>query len=123
MSGTRRTEKIDLIATGILRKNYKFVRQLKEVDVRTKLLRERMHHAKEQLDVLKFRLALDKPCTRYKLTNPDISSNDSAASIIANAILKEPHAVQLVARSSDNNLEMDKTWELMSALDKDESYI
>ena len=31
-----------------------------------------------------------------------------------------PQAVQLVARSNGNNLEMDKDWELMSELDKDE---
>lgn len=32
----------------------------------------------------------------------------------------EPQAVQLVARSNGNNLEMEKDWELMSELDKDE---
>lgn len=34
--------------------------------------------------------------------------------------MNEPQAAQLVARSTGNNLEMDKTWELMSELDKDE---
>ena len=79
-----------------------------------------MNHAKAQLEALKLRLAQDKSGTRYKLTAPNTSSKDSAASIIADAILKEPQAVQLVARSTGNNLEMDKTWELMSDLDKDE---
>ena len=32
----------------------------------------------------------------------------------------EPQAVQLVARSNGNNLEIEKDWELMSELDKDE---
>ena len=32
----------------------------------------------------------------------------------------EPEAVQLVARSDGNNIEMEKDWELMSELDKDE---
>ena len=41
-------------------------------------------------------------------------------SLIADAILNEPEAVQLVARSTGNNLEMEKDWELMSELDKDE---
>ena len=113
-------KKIDLIAAGILRKNSKFVRQLEAVDARTKLLRERINHAKAQLEALKVRLALDKSGTRYKLTALNTSSNDSAASIIADAILNEPQAVQLVARSTGNNLEIDKTWELMSDLDKDE---
>lgn len=40
--------------------------------------------------------------------------------LIADAILFEPEAVQLVARSNGNNLEMEKDWELMSELDKDE---
>jgi hypothetical protein len=34
--------------------------------------------------------------------------------------LNEPQAAQLVARSSGNNLEMEKDWELMLELDKDE---
>ena len=113
-------KKIEVIAAGILRKNYKFVRQLEAVGARKKLLRERMNHAKAQLGALKLRLALDKSGTRYKLTALNTSSNDSVASIIADAILKEPQAAQLVARSTGNNLEIDKTWELMSDLDKDE---
>ena len=40
--------------------------------------------------------------------------------IIADALLGEPYAVQLVARFGDNNLEMEKDWEMMSEFDKDE---
>ena len=47
-------------------------------------------------------------------------SYKTAASLIADAILREAQAAQLVARSTGNNLEMDKTWELMTDLDKDE---
>ena len=79
-----------------------------------------MNHAKIQMDALKMHLELDKLGTRYKLSISDSSSNDSAASIIADAILNEPHAVQLVARSIGNNLNIDKTWERISDLDKDE---
>ena len=111
--------KIELIAAGILRKNYKFVRQLEEVESRAKQLVERMSHAKAQIEALKLRLELDKPRTCYKLATPDNSSNASAASIIADAILNEPQAAQLVARSIGNNLDTEKTWELMSDLDKD----
>jgi len=50
----------------------------------------------------------------------DSYSKKSAATLIADAILQEPQAAQLVARSSGNNLEMEKDWELMSELDKDE---
>ena len=112
--------KIELIAAGILRKNYKFIRQLEEVEARAKQLAERMNHAKMQMDALKMRIELDKPSTRYRIIMPDNSTNNSTASIIADAILNEPTAVQLVARSADNYLETDKTWELMSELDKDE---
>ena len=73
-------KKIEEIATGILRKNYKFVRQLEEVDKRDKEIILRMNHAKDQMNALEER----------------------------------------VARSNGNNLEMEKNWELMSELDKDE---
>ena len=42
------------------------------------------------------------------------------ATIIADALLGEPYAVQLVARFGDNNLEMEKDWEMMLESDKDE---
>ena len=112
--------KIELIAAGILRKNYKFVRQLEEVEVQARQLAERMSHAKAQMEALKLRIELDKPGTRYKLSTSDSFSNDSAASIIADAILNESQAAQLVARSTGSNIEMEKNWELMSELDKDE---
>ena len=112
-------KKIELIAAGILRKNYKFVRRLEEIETRVKNLAQRMNHTKEQLDALKIRLALDKPNTCYKV-HSDNSLNNQVASVIADAILFEPEAVQLVARSIGNNLEMEKDWELMSELDKDE---
>ena len=111
-------KKIELIAAGILRKNYKFVRRLEEIDTRVKTLAQRMNHTKEQLDVLKIQLSLDKPNTAYKVISDKQSNN--FASIIADAILMEPQAVQLVARSTGNNLEMEKDWEMMSELDKDE---
>ncbi len=113
-------KKIELIAAGILRKNYKFVRQLEEIETCVKNLAQRMNHAKEQVDALKIQLTLDKPHTCYKVNYSDNSSGNSLASIIADAILKEPEAVQLVARFGGNNLEMEKDWEMMSEFDKDE---
>ena len=114
------TKKIEEIATGILRKNLKFVRQLEEVEKREKEIILRMNHAKKQLDALKIQLTLDKPNTCYKVNYSDNSSGKSLASIIADAILKEPQAAQLVARFGGDNIEMEKDWELMSELDKDE---
>ena len=54
------------------------------------------------------------------VTVSDTLWKNQAASLIADAILMEPQAVQLVARSNGNNLEIEKDWELMSELDKDE---
>ena len=112
--------KIEEIATGILRKNLKFVRRLEKIETRVKELIPRMNHAKEQMNVLEKRVAFDKVNTRYRVTISDTLPNIKAASLIADAILFDPQAVQLVARSTGNNLEMEKDWELMSELDKDE---
>ena len=72
------------------------------------------------MDTLKIQLSYENRTTYYKVNSSENTTNKSAASLIADAILQEPQAVQLVARSTDNSLEMDKTWELMSELDKDE---
>jgi len=112
-------KKIDVIAVGILRKNLKFVQKLEEVDNHLKQLSERLKHTKEQMEGLQARLSTDKHITYYKVNSPSISVK-SIASLIADAILNDPQAVQLVARFSGNTLEMEKNWELMSELDKDE---
>ena len=112
--------KIETIAAGILRKNYKFVCQLEEIETRAKELIPRVNHAKEQMNALEKRVARDKVNTRYRVTCSDTLTKNQAASLIADAILMEPQVIQLVARSTGNNLEMEKDWELMSELDKDE---
>ena len=113
-------KKIELIATGILRKNYKFVRQLEEIKTRINELTPRINHSKEQMDALEERVARDKVSTHYRVTSSKTLTNNQAASLIADAILFDPQAVQLVARSDGNNLEMEKDWEMMSEFDKDE---
>ena len=113
-------KKIDEIATGILRKNLRFVRQLEKVENRDKEILLRINHTQDQMKALENRIALDKVNTRYRVTVSDRLSNNKAASVIADAILMEPEAVQLVARSTGNNLEMEKDWEMMSEFDKDE---
>ena len=112
--------KIEEIAAGILRKNFKFVRQLEEIETCEKELATRLIHAKEQMKALEERIARDKVGTRYRVINSGTLSNNSLATIIADAILFDPEAVQLVARLNGNFLEMEKDWELMSDLDKDE---
>ena len=112
--------KIEMIAAGILRKNLKFVHQLEEIETREKELSERINHTKEQMKALENQIALDKINTRYRVTCSDTLPNSKAASLIADAILFDPQAVQLVARFGGNNLEMEKDWEMMSEFDKDE---
>ena len=85
-----------------------------------KQLIPKINHAKEQLDALETRVARDKVGTRYRATVSDTLSNEKAASIIADVILFDPQAVQLVARFGGDNLEMEKDWEMMSEFDKDE---
>ena len=113
-------KKIEEIATGILRKNFHFVHQLEKIEAREKDLISKINHVKKQLDALEVRIARDKSGTRYRVTYSDTLSNKKAASIIADAILFDPQVVQLVARFDGNALEMDKDWELMSELEKDE---
>ena len=59
--------KIETIVAGILRKNYRFVSQLEEIETRAKELIPRMNHAKEQMNALKKRVARDKVNTHYIL--------------------------------------------------------
>lgn len=112
-------KQIQIIAAGILRKNFKFVRKTEEIETRLKQLSESIKHTKKQVDALQLQLNFEKRHTCYKILS-DSYSKKSAATLIADAILQEPQAAQLVARSSGNNLEMEKDWELMSELDKDE---
>ena len=117
-------DKIKYIAADILRKNSKFVYQLEEVDSRCKHLAQLVKHTNEQMKAVKLRLDFDKPNTHYRINSSSNDkfdkSNNSIASIIADALLREEYAVQLVARSKGNNLEMEKNWELMSEIEKDE---
>lgn len=52
--------------------------------------------------------------------NSSTPSTESLASIIADAILRDPDAVPLVARSDDKDSRLDKDWVWMSEFDKDE---
>ena len=80
------TKKIEEIATGILRKNFHFVRQLEEVENRDKEIIQRMNHAQDQMKALEERVARDKVSTRYRVTCSDTLSNHQVASLIADAI-------------------------------------
>lgn len=111
--------RIQLIAAGILRKNHKFVDKVAEVDKHLKKISERLKHTKKQMEVMEIQLKSEHSTTFYKVLESKYSEK-TAASIIADAILGEPQVAQLVARSSGNNLEMEKNWELMSDIERDD---
>lgn len=118
-------KKIQLIAAGILNKNLKFVRQLEDVENRCKNLLQQISHIESQLDSLRslFASKRGKGCSFSFQVVPSAklpdNSSVSLASLIADAILREPEVVQLVAYCPDDCLEIEKTWELMSEFDKD----
>ena len=72
-------QKIQLIAAGVLRKNFKFVQKLEEKDNNLKQLAEKIKHTKEQLEILQTRLSLDKPTTCYKVTSSKHSQKSIAS--------------------------------------------
>ena len=90
-----------------------------EVDKKLQNISERLKHTKAQIEIVELQLKSERRTTYYKILEPKYSDK-TAASLIADAFLGEPQAAQLVARSTANNLEMEKDWELMSDFDKDE---
>jgi hypothetical protein len=110
---------IQLIAASILRKNHKFVEKVAETTKKIQDISARLKHTKTQMDVMEIQLKSERRTTFYQILEPKYSDKRAAA-LIADAFLGDSHAAQLVARSSSNNLEMEKDWELMSDLDKDE---
>ena len=122
--------KIEEIAAGILRKNEKWAKAYAEAEKRSQELTDRLHQTQKRLNAVKHWLSRKNPRTRYRLVMHKASpqgatrENDtaivkSAASIIADAMLGNPEAVQLVARSSGDGLETEKTWTLMTKLDRE----
>ena len=110
---------IQLIAAGILRKNHKFVDKFEELNKKVKSISKQLKHTKTQIDIVELQQKSERRTTYYQVLESKYSDKRAAA-LIADALLREPHAAQLVARSYGNNLEMEKTWELMSDLYKDE---
>lgn len=74
---------------------------------------------KQQIDVVELQLKMKRRTSYYRVLEPKYNDK-TAASLIADAIMGELPAAQLVVRSFGNNLEMDKDWEMMSDLEKDE---
>ena len=120
-------EKIVLIAADILHKNLKIALEYEEAKKRVGDLYEKLQEAKKRFNAFDDGYKQLKQNRVYRVIannadstkTSDLKENELAA-IIADALLGEPNAVQLVARFGDNNLEMDKDWEMMLESDKDE---
>ena len=120
---TNSHSKIEEIAAGILRKNQKYFRQFEETRNEMQKNSGRIKHLASQLESLKNRLAKEKTAHFFKVVGGvkgNQQKNISIATTIADAIMRDPKAVSLVAHSSGKDLEMEKSWELMSELEKDE---
>lgn len=123
-------EKIEEIAAGILRKNGRWIAAHADAEKRSQELAERLHQTQRRLNAAKLWLSRENPRTLYRVIKPNARSGiapttqspsviKSAATLIADAMLGEREAAQLVARSSGDGLETAKTWTLMTKLDKE----
>ena len=120
-------EKIALLAASILHKNLKIAQEYESAKKLVADLSEKLQVAEKRFKALKNNYASKKQNRLYRVIQP---VNDSAkttslnenelTAIIADALMGEPYAVQLVARFDGNALEMEKDWEMMTEFDKDE---
>ena len=120
-------EKIALLAAGILRKNLKIAHEYEDAKKLVSALSQKLQETKKRFNAFDEGYRRLKQNRVYRVIQPESNSTKTSnlkenelVAIIADALLGEPYAVQLVARSSGNNLEMEKDLELMSELDKDE---
>ncbi len=120
-------EKIALLAADILHKNLKIAQEYEAAKKRIGDLYEKLQEAKKRFNAFDEGYRSLKQNRVYRVIQPESNSTKTSSlkeneltAIIADALLAEPYAVRLVARSTGNNLEMEKDWEMMSELDKDE---
>ena len=120
-------EKIALIVVGIIRRNLKMAREYEATSKRLGELFDQMQSTKKRFKALDDNYTSLKLNRLYRVIQPVSGSPKTTSfkeseltAIIADALLGEEYAVQLVARSEGNNLEMDKDWEMMLDSDKDE---
>ena len=120
-------EKIALLAADILHKNLKTTLEYEEAKKRIGDLYEKLQEAKKRFNAFDEGYRSLKKNRVYRVIQPEnnltktsVLKENELTAIIADALLAESYAVQLVALSSGNNLEMEKDWEMMNELDKDE---
>ena len=120
-------EKIALLAADFLLKNLKITLEYEEAKKRVGDLYEKLQEAKKRFNAFDEGYRSLKQNRVYRVIQPESNSTKTSAlkenelvAIIADALLGEQYAVQLVARSTGNNLEMEKDWDMMLESDKDE---
>ena len=120
-------EKIALLAAGILFKNLEKEQEYEKAKKLVADLSEKLEEAEKRFKAFDEGYRSLKQNRVYRVIQPESNSTRTFAlkenelmAIIADALLGESYAVQLVARSTGNNLEMEKDWEMMSEFDKDE---
>lgn len=120
-------EKIAFLAANILFKNLKIEKEYKKAKEIVSDLSTKLQEMEKRFKAFDEGYRSLKKNRVYRVIQPESNSHKTSAlkenelaKIIADALLAEPYAVQLVARSYGNNLEMEKDWELMSEFDKDE---
>ena len=120
-------EKIAIIAATILRKNLKIAQEYKSTIKRADGLCDKLQATKKRFYVLDESLYRLKQNHLYRVIQAEPYSAKTAklnenelTAIIADALLGEEYAVELVARSEVNNLEMDKDWKMMTDFEKED---
>ena len=120
-------EKIALLAAGILRKNLKIAHEYEDAKKLVSALSQKLQETKKRFNAFDEGYKSLNQNRVYRVIQPERNSTKTSAlkenelaAIIADALLGEEYAVQLVARFDGNNLEMEKDWEMMTEFDKDE---
>ena len=120
-------EKIALIAVGILRRNLKIAQEYEAIIKLLGELWDKIQKTKKRFYALDDNYSSLKQNRVYRIIQSVSDSPKTAplnenelTAIIADALMGESYAIQLVARFDGNNLEMEKDWEMMLDSDKDE---
>ena len=120
-------EKIAFLAANLLFKKLNIAQKYETAKKLVVDLSEKLQVAEKRFHALNDNYSSMKQNRLYRVIQPENNSTRNSTlkeneltAIIADALMGEPYAVQLVARFDDHALEMEKDWELMSELDKDE---
>ena len=120
-------EKIAFLAANILFKNLKIEKEYKKAKELISDLSTKLQEVEKRFKAFDEGYRSLKQNRVYRVIQSESNSpktsalkENELAKIIADTLLGEEYAVQLVAHSTGNNLEMEKDWEMMSEFDKDE---